>query len=102
MDSINQFNQILQTLTIKAKCVDSHAIDNYFYYDLKLSPQARVRDVHRYGDEISLALRTPCRPSIKVLHDRGVVRLEFVTPRNSPLRLLEYFTNEDIPEGDLI
>lgn len=102
MDSLQQFNQILQTLTIKAKCVDSQAIDNYFYYDLKLAPNARVRDVHRYGDEISLALRTPCRPSIKVLHKQGVVRLEFVTPRSSPLRLLEYFTNDEIPEGDLI
>jgi len=102
VNSIQQFNKILESFNIKATCINSQEVDNYFYFDLKLAPNARVRDVHRYGDEISLALKTPCRPSIKVLHDQGVVRLEFVTPRTEPLRLLDFFTNESVPTGDLI
>lgn len=102
MTNVEQFNKILESFNIRAKCVNSQVVDNYFYFDLKLAPNARVRDVHRYSDEISLALKTPCRPSIKVLHDRGIVRLEFVAPRSAPLHLFDLFTNTDVPEGDLI
>ncbi len=102
MASVEQFNKILESFNIRAKCVNTQVVDNYFYFDLKLAPNARVRDVHRYSDEISLALKTPCRPSIKVLHDQGVVRLEFAAPRSTPLHLFDLFTNTDVPEGDLI
>lgn len=102
MATVEQFNQILESFNIRAKCVSSQEVDNYFFFDLKLAPNARVRDVHRYSDEISLALKTPCRPSIKVLHDQGIVRLEFVTPRSSPLHLFDLFTNDNVPDGDLV
>ena len=102
METIQQFNKILESFSIRALCTNSQEVDNYFFYDLKLNPHARVRDIHRYSDEISLALKTPCRPSIKVLHDLGVVRLEFVSPREEPLNLLDYFTNEQVPKGDVI
>ena len=101
MESIQHFNKILHAFNIQASCVNSQVVDNYFFYDLKLDPHAKVKDIHRYGDEISLALKTPCRPSIKVLHERGVVRLEFVSPREKPLMLMDYFTNQDVPEGGL-
>lgn len=101
MESIQQFNKILQSFNIGANCIDSKLIDNYFFYDVKLNPHTRVKDIHKFGDEISLALKTPCKPSIKVLHEYGVVRLEFVSPREKPLMLFEYFTNNDVPEGGL-
>jgi S-DNA-T family DNA segregation ATPase FtsK/SpoIIIE len=102
MESIEQFNKILQSFNIGASCIDNRIVDNYFFYDIKLNPHARVKDIHKYGDEISLALKTPCRPSIKVLHEQGLVRLEFVSPREKPLMLLDYFTNTDLPEGDVL
>lgn len=101
MESIQHFNKILKAFNIQATCVNSQEVDNYFFYDLKLDPHTKVKDIHRYGDEISLALQTPCRPSIKVLHEQGVVRLEFVSLRDKPLMLIDYFTNEDVPEGEV-
>lgn len=101
MELINDFNNILKSFNIKASCVDHKQVDNYFYYDLKLNPNARVKDVSKFGDEISLALKTPCKPNVKVLHNEGVVRLEFATPRTVPLKLFDFFTNEDIPEGEI-
>jgi S-DNA-T family DNA segregation ATPase FtsK/SpoIIIE len=102
MDTINQFNKILSSFNIKATCVNAKQFDNYFFFDLKLKPNAKVKDIQKYGDEISLALMTPCKPSVKILHEQGIVRLEFVTLRNKPLQLFDYFTNNGVPEGNLV
>lgn len=102
MDTIQQFNQILNSFNIKASCLSAHQVDNYTYYDLRLHPHAKVKEIQKYGDEISLALRKPCKPSVKVLHELGVVRVEFAAPREAPLRLIDFFTNDDVPSGDLV
>ena len=101
VEPIQQFNTILQSFKIKAECVSHHESDNYSYYDLRLLPNCKVKDIQRYSDEISLALKTPCKPSVKIIHDQGVVRLEFVSPRTSSLNLFDYFTNRHIPAGDI-
>jgi len=101
MDTIKDFEAILRSFGIKASCVNYRQMDNYFFYDLKLKPNAKVSDIKKYGDEISLALRTPCKPSFKVLHREGLVRLEFVTPRTSSLNLFDYFTNHNVPQGEI-
>jgi len=101
MDAIHDFNHILKSFNIKATCVNYSQVDSYFYYDLKLNPNARVRDIQKYSDEISLALKTPCKPSVKVLHSEGVVRLEFAGPRTKVLKLFDYFTNDKVPTGQI-
>lgn len=102
MESILNFNAILQSFNIKASCIYHQQVDNYYYYDLKLNPNTKVKDIQRHSDELSLALRTPCKPSIKVIHSQGVVRLEFITPRTEPLKLFDYFTNTNVPKGDIM
>jgi S-DNA-T family DNA segregation ATPase FtsK/SpoIIIE len=100
-EPIQEFNTILLSFNIKAQCVYHHHSDNYFYYDLQLSPNAKIKDIQKYSDEISLALKTTSKPSIKVLREQGVVRLEFAAPRNATLKLFDYFTNRQIPKGDI-
>lgn len=102
MNTILQFNQILSSFHIKASCLDAQQVDNYTFYDLRLHPNTKVREIQKFSDEISLALKTPCRPSIKVMHERGLVRLEFVTPIEKTLRLFDFFTNDQVPEGGLV
>jgi S-DNA-T family DNA segregation ATPase FtsK/SpoIIIE len=102
MENINYFNNILQSFKIKAECVDYNKSDTFSYYDLRLFPKAKVADLQRYNNEISLALKSPCKPSVKIIHNLGVVRLEFIHPRETPLRLFNYFTNDNVPSGDLI
>lgn len=99
---IQVFNKILSNFNIGAVCVDYKSIDNYFFYDLKLNPQTKVKDIQKYSDEISLILKSPCKPNIRVLHQEGIVRLEFASPRTKVLGLFDYFTNTDIPKGDLM
>jgi S-DNA-T family DNA segregation ATPase FtsK/SpoIIIE len=101
MDTVQEFNHILSSFNIKATCLSMHQVDNYVYYDLKLHPRAKVREIQKYGDEISLALKKS-KPSIKVLHEQGVVRVEFASPREKPLKLFDIFTNDDVPSGGLV
>jgi S-DNA-T family DNA segregation ATPase FtsK/SpoIIIE len=101
MEPIKDFNSILNSFNIKASCIDHRKIDNYSYYDLKLLPNAKVKDIQKYSDEISLALKTPCKPSIKILHNEGVVRLEFASPRTTALNLFDYFSNDFVPKGEI-
>lgn len=102
MEAISDFNKILKSFNIKADCINYNHVDNYCYYDLRLNPGAKVRDIKKYSDEISLALKTPAKPNLKILHSNGVVRLEFAFPRQNMLKLFDYFTNEHIPKGDLV
>jgi S-DNA-T family DNA segregation ATPase FtsK/SpoIIIE len=75
--------------------------DNYSFYDLRLSPSAKVKDIQKYSDEISLALKTVCKPGIKIMHEQGLVRLEFASPRTTPLQLFDFFTNKHLPKGEI-
>jgi len=102
MDTVLQFNHILNSFNIKATCLSAHQVDNYVYYDIKLHPRAKVKEIQKYGDEISLALKKPNKPSVKILHELGVVRMEFALPREKPLRLFDLFTNNDVPKGSLV
>ena len=100
-EPIQHFNRILQSFNMGAVCLDYRKVDHYSYYDLKLHPHTRVKDIQKYSDEISLALQAPCRPSVKVIHDQGLVRVEFISVREAPLNLLDCFTNINIPLMEL-
>ena len=102
MKTIAQFNNILHSFRINANCVNIREIDNYVYYDLKLNGNSKVKDIQRYSDEISLVLKKHGRPSIRLLRDQGLVRLEFAVPRTSPLQLFNLLDNYDLPKGGLI
>src|SRR5574338_1433576 len=101
MDTVQHFNQILSSFNIKATCLNKHQANNYVYYDLKLHPRAKVKDIQKYADEISLALKKS-KPSVKVLHEQGVVRVEFASPRETPLKLFDLFTNDSVPTGGIV
>lgn len=99
---VQDFNKILRNFNIQANCVNYQSIDNYFFYDLMLNPQAKVKDINKFVDEISLALRSPNKPNVRILHQDGIVRLEFAAPRTKVLNLFDYFTNTDVPNGNLM
>src|SRR5271166_1484038 len=99
--SIQEFNNILHNFDIRAQCINHKEVDNYFFYDLKLSPQTRIKDIQRYSNEISLIMRTSCKPHFKILHKEGVLRLEFINPRDKRLDLFDFLVNTEIPKGEL-
>lgn len=101
-DEVKRFNEILKAFKINANCIDYQKVDNYSFYDLVLGTNGRVSQLRKFGDEISLQLKSPCKPSIKVMHAFGKVRLEFVHARETALNLFDYFTNDKVPLGELM
>lgn len=90
MDEVEKFNKILFSLKIKAECIDFNKINNYFYYDIKLYPCTTVKSIERFSEEISLLLKSYTKPNFKVLHEEGIIRLEFVNPRKNILKLFDF------------
>lgn len=95
-------NQIFDSFNIKASCLSACQMDNYLYFDIKLHPNTKVKDIQKYSDEIALAFKANAKPSLKILHEKGILRLEFATPRTKTLKLFDLFTNHNIPSGDLV
>ena len=99
---IHNFNKILSAFNLNATCVNFQRNDDYFSYDLKLNIKTKIKDIQKYSDEISLILKSSNKPSIKVLHQEGIVRLEFANTNKKTLNLFDYFTNDNIPNGELM
>ena len=78
MTNVENINNILNSLKVKAECVDYNKIRNVSLYDLRLTPGTRVRELQKFADEISLAMKAHARPLVKVMSERGIVRLEVI------------------------
>jgi S-DNA-T family DNA segregation ATPase FtsK/SpoIIIE len=102
IQNVQEFNLILKSLNIKASCLSYKETDNHFCYDIKLEPNVKVKILQRYSDEIALALKTNNKPNIKIIYNEGIIRLEFAIYKNKVLKLFDYFTNDNLLEGDLI
>lgn len=83
----NSLNEILSSYKIKALCIGSDQTDNYTFYDLKLLPGGKVRDILKYSEELSLGIKSFSKPTVKVLTAEGVVRVGFAKNHNSRLEL---------------
>lgn len=101
MDKIQQINSIFRSYKILAACKDYKEANNYCYYDVTLEPRARVKDIERYSTEIGLALKKYGKPSIKLLSELGIVRLEFFQNNSYIINLFDYFYKIKPPEGNL-
>jgi DNA segregation ATPase FtsK/SpoIIIE, S-DNA-T family len=102
MDQVKTFNAILANLGIKASCVDFKRTENYSYYDITLGSKSKVKDLKKWSEEISLALKERTIPNIKIMHDLGLVRFEFISNRDKSLNLFDINKNSILPSGDLM
>lgn len=100
MDNTSLCNATLKKFAINAICVSSNAINNYSYFDLQLINNGKVKDLEKFSNEIGLSMKQGGKPNFQVLHDKGVVRMEFVAPRTNALSLFESFTTP--PEGEAV
>lgn len=102
MQSTEYLDNILRSFNIKAKCQSVKQTDNYLLFDLKLQPHAKVKEIQRFDNELALALKMPSKPRIQVIHEQGIVRLEFAKVCQKPVQLFDLFSNRSLPSGDLI
>lgn len=102
MEEINNFNQILSAFKIKAQCINFKKMNNYSFYDLKLALSAKIKDIQKISDEIALCLQAPGKPSIKIIHEQGIVRIEFANHNRPTTALFPNLHKDNVPNGDLV
>jgi S-DNA-T family DNA segregation ATPase FtsK/SpoIIIE len=78
MEEVQRFNEIIKSFNIKADCIGFNKIRNINMYDIFLTPGERIKTLHKYSEELSLALKSKNKPIIKVVSEQGIVRLEFI------------------------
>lgn len=100
MEEIVNFNQILKSYKINAQCLDYKKTDNYCNYDIKLLSTSKVRDISKYLNEISLALKLG-NPYLHILHEEGIIRLEYIFSKSKTFNLKDYLKTVEILPGKL-
>lgn len=100
MQEIQNLNKILQSFKIDASAINYTINDNYFFFDLKLNGSTRINSIQKFSDEISLSLMADNKPNIKVIHNQGVVRLEFAKKSKSLLSLTNILPKSS-PKGQI-
>ena len=101
MIAATQLNSIFDSLRIKAKCVSENTIRNITTYDIELAPGGRVKDIIKYTDEISMALRAQERPVLRVCPNEGLVKLDVVTKGANKLSFFQEYSKHPRPDGVL-
>jgi S-DNA-T family DNA segregation ATPase FtsK/SpoIIIE len=101
MDKIQQINSIFRSYKILALCKDYKEINNYCYYDIILEPTARVKDIEKFSTEIGIALKKYGKPSIRLLSELGIIRLEFFNNNSYIINIFDYFYKINPPPGNL-
>jgi len=78
-------NKVFQGLKIDATCVNAYSHRHFSFYDVELNPKCKVSKIRHYADEIALGLRSKTTPIIKIIPEKGIVRLQTITTDPSTL-----------------
>lgn len=99
LNQIIVFNEILKSFKISAVCKDFTEHKNVDYYDITLNPGAKVKEVEKYAQELSLILQSTTKPQIKCLSKEGLIRLGFLKAREKKINLFEFAQGLKCPPG---
>lgn len=100
-EMVELLNSTLDGLRLDAKCVDATLHRHFAYYDVKLGPKCRLRQIENHSKEIALNLKSLSDPIVKTLRQQGLVRLQVVMGEPEPLPLLDLLKANPRPNGIL-
>lgn len=69
-------NDVLNGFKIKATCVNAEEHNHFRFFDLKLQPGTKINKIKNLCGELALALNFYSTPIIKVIPEKGIVRLQ--------------------------
>jgi len=87
--SAPEFNSILSKFKINATCFEDYHDEYVSSYDLTFNVGSKIKNIDKVKDELALALKSVGRPSIKILHDRGLVNVSFISKQLESLSVKE-------------
>lgn len=100
--NVQKFNTILSAFRIKANCINHYSINNCSFYELKLDPMTKIKDIEKFSNEITLALQETTTPNFNLLLDKGILRLEYIKASSKKMDFFEQSNNKCPPEDCII
>src|SRR3954467_10993285 len=93
---IKNLNEVFSGLNLDARCVAAKQNRHMAFYDVSLNPGCKVRKIESSAPEIALALRSCTEPFVKIISEKGIVRLHVATREADVLNLSEIYNSDDI------
>lgn len=94
---IEQMNNVLSGFKIKATCVNAEEHNHFRFFDLKLSPGTKINKIKNLCGELALALNSHSTPIIKVIPEKGIVRLQTTFMKASGTQFYEEYNEQNKP-----
>lgn len=76
LDLKSKMNYVLEGLRIRGECLDVDINRHLAFFDVKLNTGTSIRKIENNVREIALGIRSKTIPIVKVLPDKGLVRLQ--------------------------
>lgn len=99
IDHMRHLSNILAGFDIRGRCVNYEQHRHLAFYDVELEPGTTVAKLERRTREIALALKTKTAPIVKVISEKGIVRLHVATSDADTINLIDMFRSETFPYG---
>lgn len=99
---IKNLNEVLSGLNLDARCVAAKQNRHMAFYDVSLNPGCKVRKIESSAPEIALALRSCTEPFVKILSDKGIVRLHVAIREADILHLDSIYSLDDLNNSSLL
>jgi len=100
VQKVQEINSVFKSFKLSAECLNYNEINDYCSYDVKLLGKTRIKDIEKFSNEIGLSLKSPCKPSIKLMPHLGILRLEFCKNFTKSINLFENLPKSPL-DGDL-
>lgn len=101
IETVSSLNRVLDSFKINAECIDLNKHRHFAHYDLKLNPGCKVNKLIQYAKEIALALKCKNVPIIKLIPEKGIVRLQVTYGVSETLPLETLLSRSEAPVGTL-
>ena len=101
MTDIEQLNHTLNLFKLDAQCTNFHQFKRAYSFDIELGPKGRIKHLERVLNEISIMLKMSVKPTLTMLAEQGILKLEYVLPLNQRIDLFDLGRQSQRPNGQL-
>lgn len=92
-----RMNEILEGLRIKGVCNNVKVYRHLAFFDIVLSPGSSVRKLETKSREIALGIKSKTTPIVKVIPERGIVRLQVAMRQADSVSIESLYNGYVIP-----
>jgi S-DNA-T family DNA segregation ATPase FtsK/SpoIIIE len=95
---IAAMNHALEEVGIRGECVSAKSHNHLSFYDVKLG-KSLISRIESRARDIGTKIKSKTTPIVKVMPEKGIVRLQVATKDAESISLLGMLSKQKVPEG---